>query len=184
MSADKERVKNYSVGIYTLRHKGTLIFHRFPMDISGLKFRYEAPIFNNVSEPKKMIIAIDFDGTIVTDEYPEIGTLNPGAVEVIKKLKSEGYQLILWTCRTGLHLAKAVKFCAENGIRFDAINSNLRSEVVRYNGSDPRKVGAIVYIDDRGIAPLPDWDEIYRLIHKKCPTETDLFDIEFGYRPE
>lgn len=53
LSTDKERVKNYSVGIYTLRYKGTLIFRRFPMDISGLKFRYEAPIFNNVSEPKK-----------------------------------------------------------------------------------------------------------------------------------
>lgn len=131
-----------------------------------------------------MILAIDFDGTIVTDQYPEIGTLKPGAVEVLRRLKSEGYQLILWTCRTGLHLAKAVAFCTEHGIRFDAINNNLRSEVVRHNGSDPRKVGAIIYIDDRAIAPLPNWDEIYRLVHKKCPTETDLLDIEYGYIPK
>lgn len=128
-----------------------------------------------------MIIAVDFDGTIVRDEYPEIGEALPGAVETLRKLKKEGYALILWTCRTGLHLAKAVAWCAERGIRFDAINQNLRYQVERYNGSDPRKVGASIYIDDRGLYQLPGWDEIYRLVHEQLPTDDELLDIEYGH---
>ena len=127
-----------------------------------------------------MIIAVDFDGTIVENKYPEIGELRPDAVRVIRKLREEGYQLILWTCRTGLDLAKAVGFCAENGIRFDSINRNLRSQVVRYKGSDPRKVGADLYIDDRGLNELPPWEEIYRRVHELLPTYADRVVIE-GY---
>lgn len=127
-----------------------------------------------------MIIAVDFDGTIVHDRYPDIGEFRLNAVDVLRKLKSEGYRLILWTCRTGIELARAVSVCAEAGIRFDAINDNLRSEVVRYHGSNPRKVGAVLYIDDRGIAPLPEWNEIYRIIHERCPIDEDLLGIEYG----
>ncbi len=129
-----------------------------------------------------MIIAVDFDGTIVRDAYPEIGEAYPGAVETLRQLKKEGYCLILWTCRTGLDLAKAVAWCAERGIRFDAINSNLRYMVQKYNGSDPRKVGALLYIDDRSLYKLPDWDEIYRLVHERLPTDDELLDMEYGYQ--
>ena len=127
-----------------------------------------------------MIIAVDFDGTIVEDKYPEIGAFRPGAVETLKKLKKEGYALVLWTCRTGKYLAQAVNVCASAGIRFDAINCNLRSEVVRYNGSDPRKVGASLYIDDRAIFDLPDWSELYEIIHDRVPTYADKVARE-GY---
>lgn len=127
-----------------------------------------------------MIIAVDFDGTIVEDRFPEIGEEKPGAVETLKKLKKEGYCLILWTCRTGIDLARAVAWCAERGIRFDAINQNLRYMVEKYSGSDPRKVGALLYIDDRGLYTLPDWDEIYRLVHEKLPTADELLDIEYS----
>lgn len=129
-----------------------------------------------------MVIAVDFDGTIVKDKYPLIGDPAPGAVETLKKLRKEGYQLVLWTCRTGKHLAEAVKYCAENGIRFDAINTNLRYRTVYYKGSDPRKIGADLYIDDRGIAGLPDWDEIYRIVHERLPDALDRIDIEYDYR--
>lgn len=129
-----------------------------------------------------MVIAIDFDGTIVHDRYPEIGEPRTGAIETIKKLRKEGYQLILWTCRTGKHLAAAVAWCAERGIRFDAINESLRYHVVKYNGSDPRKVGADLYIDDRGLAILPDWEDIYRIIHHRVPDRQDLLNIEYCNR--
>lgn len=127
-----------------------------------------------------MILAVDFDGTIVEDDYPFIGDPLPGAIETLKKLRKEGYQLVLWTCRTGQKLAEAIKFCAENGIRFDAINSNPRYSIVKWNGSDPRKVGAALYIDDRGLHPLPDWDEIYRIVHQRIPDQLDMLDIEYG----
>lgn len=119
-----------------------------------------------------MIIAIDFDGTIVENRYPEIGHFRPGAVEAIKQLRRDGYVLILWTCRTGLELGRAVAFCAEAGIRFDGINQNLRSEIVKYGG-DSRKIGADIYIDDRGIAELPSWSEIYEIIRERLPMYAD-----------
>lgn len=126
-----------------------------------------------------MVIAIDFDGTIVEDDFPFIGKLRPGAVEVLKKLRKEGYQLILWTCRTGQKLAEAVNFCAQNGIRFDAINAGLRYRIVEHNGSDPRKIGADLYIDDRGLQKLPDWGEIYSMVHQRLPDRQDLLDMEY-----
>ena len=127
-----------------------------------------------------MILAIDFDGTIVEDSYPAIGALKPGAKEALQQLRKDGYTLILWTCRTGRHLAEAVKFCAEQGIRFAAINQNLRSEVIRHGGSDPRKIGASLYIDDRGLGKLPTWDEIYWQVRDMLPTYADRVARE-GY---
>lgn len=127
-----------------------------------------------------MVIAVDFDGTIVHDRYPGIGEPRAGAIETLKKLRKEGYQLILWTCRTGKHLAAAVAWCAERGVRFDAINESLRCRIVMYNGSDPRKIGADLYIDDRGLSDIPSWDEIYRIVHRKVPDAQDRLDIEYG----
>ncbi|HMM16295.1 MAG TPA: hypothetical protein PKC47_02025 [Petrimonas sp.] len=130
-----------------------------------------------------MIVAVDFDGTIVHDDYPRIGDPVTGAIETLRKLKKEGYILILWTCRTGLLLAQAVKFCAENGIRFDAINANPRSEIIKWD-SDPRKIGADIYIDDRGISKLPSWDEIYNIIHRRLPDNMDRLDMIYGFMPD
>ena len=128
-----------------------------------------------------MIIAVDFDGTIVEDQFPRIGEPIPGAIDTLKKLRKEGYQLILWTCRTGQRLAEAVKFCADNGIRFDAINTSIRYHVFKYGGSDPRKIGADLYIDDRGLVDLPGWDEIYRIVHRRVPDRQDRIDAEWGF---
>lgn len=43
-----------------------------------------------------MIIAVDFDGTIVEHKYPEIGRELPFAIETLKKLQQERHRLILW----------------------------------------------------------------------------------------
>ena len=48
-----------------------------------------------------MIIAVDFDGTIVEHRYPKIGKEKPFAIETLKKLSAEGHRLILWTVREG-----------------------------------------------------------------------------------
>ena len=48
-----------------------------------------------------MIIAIDFDGTIVEHEYPEIGPLKEGAVKALKAFKKAGHKIAIWTCRKG-----------------------------------------------------------------------------------
>ena len=48
-----------------------------------------------------MTIAVDFDGTIVTHEYPKIGEELPFATETLKMLIKEHHKLILWTVREG-----------------------------------------------------------------------------------
>ena len=79
-----------------------------------------------------MIIAVDFDGTIVTHEYPRIGREIPFAIDTLKRLQEEGHhQLILWTVREGDLLNEAVEFCRTRGLEFYAVNNNYpESEVI------------------------------------------------------
>ena len=62
-----------------------------------------------------MIIAVDFDGTIVRDRYPEIGKEIPFATSTLKMLMQEGHQFVLWTVRRGHTLEEAVEWCRERG---------------------------------------------------------------------
>ena len=69
-----------------------------------------------------MIIAVDFDGTIVIDRYPDIGNEIPFAVETLKLLQQERHRLILWSVREGKLLDEAVAWCRERGVEFYAVN--------------------------------------------------------------
>ena len=109
-----------------------------------------------------MIIAVDFDGTIVRHKYPLIGDEIPFAVDTLRTLQKEGHQIILWTYRTGDLLQEAVDFCKSRGLEFYAVNRNYPEE--DYDESISRKIYADLYIDDRNIGGLPDWSEIYQLI--------------------
>ena len=110
-----------------------------------------------------MIIAVDFDGTIVEHEYPKIGKPIPFATDVLKELQyEEHHMLILWTVREGQLLDEAVEYCKERGLEFYAVNKNFPEETQPINTS--RKVVADIYIDDRNIGGLPDWGLIYRII--------------------
>lgn len=95
-----------------------------------------------------MIYAIDFDGTLCVDRYPEIGEARSEVVEFAKAAKRAGDHLILWTCRVEEELAEAVAWCVERGITFDAVNDNLPENIARH-GNNCRKVYADYYIDDR-----------------------------------
>src|SRR5690606_2585198 len=107
-----------------------------------------------------LTIAIDFDGTIVEDEYPSIGRPIIFAFETLKKLQDEGHRLILWTYRKGRSLEDAVKFCEKNGIHFYAVNKSFPEE--EFDSSYSRKIHADVFIDDRNIGGLKSWGEIYQ----------------------
>lgn len=97
------------------------------------------------------ILAVDFDGTLVENKFPEIGEINPIIWGAVKSYKAMGWKIILWSCRTEIMLQDAVKFCAERGLTFDTVNENL-PEVQAYYGGDTRKVFANMYIDDRSAA--------------------------------
>ena len=108
-----------------------------------------------------MTIAVDFDGTIVENQYPQIGELQSGAKDTLQRLHREGHKIIIWTCRSGEQLAEAVNFLLENEIPFDRVNDNLRENIEHYGGNS-RKVFADVYIDDKNIfSGRWNWDHIY-----------------------
>ena len=111
-----------------------------------------------------MIIAVDFDGTIVEHKYPKIGKTKLFAFETLKQLKKQGHQLILWTYRSGRELKKAVDFCKENGIEFYAINKSYPEEVLNEENTS-RKIYADIYIDDRNIGGFLGWSKIWELIN-------------------
>ncbi len=125
-----------------------------------------------------MLIAVDFDGTIVQHEYPKIGKEIPFAIETLKKLQSEFHHLlVLWTMRDGKELEEAVEFCRARGLEFYAINASYPEEVFEPGMS--RKVNADLFIDDRGLGGLPDWGVIYRMIaDERCfePPATIITD--------
>ncbi|HZW40188.1 MAG TPA: hypothetical protein VFF33_12890 [Ignavibacteriaceae bacterium] len=111
-----------------------------------------------------LIIAIDFDGTIVEHRYPFIGRIRPFAFETMEAFQKQGHRLILWTHRTGQKLDEAIKFCSNHGIEFYAVNKNYPEETWDIN--DSRKILADIYIDDRNLGGLPQWGEIYNIV---CP---------------
>ena len=111
-----------------------------------------------------MVIAVDFDGTIVEHRYPAIGKKIPNAIKILKKLKAEGHILILWTYRSGEELSEAVTYCKKKGLEFHGINNNTDDEDFDFTYS--RKIYADLFIDDRNILGIPDWDTIYMMVNK------------------
>ncbi|HDR04180.1 MAG TPA: hydrolase [Candidatus Marinimicrobia bacterium] len=111
-----------------------------------------------------MIIAVDFDGTIVEHRYPEIGKEKLFAFETLLSLQKQKHKLILWTYRAGKELDEALSFCKENGLTFYAVNANSPGE--KYvEGKISRKIYADLYIDDRNIGGFPGWGEIWNMIN-------------------
>ncbi|MFA9370767.1 MAG: BT0820 family HAD-type phosphatase [Labilibaculum antarcticum] len=106
-----------------------------------------------------MIIAVDFDGTIVQHKYPEIGSEIPFAIESLIALQKEGHQIILWTYRTGGMLFEAVDYCEKRGLEFYSVNSNYPEE--EFDDTISRKIYADLYIDDRNFGGLPEWEDIF-----------------------
>ena len=98
-----------------------------------------------------MTFAVDFDGTLSFGQWPEAGPANNGLIEFLIKRKLAGDKVILWTCREGDALEKAVSWSRENGLIFDAINDNLPEVIERYGGNS-RKISCDFYIDDKAIA--------------------------------
>ncbi len=132
-----------------------------------------------------MVIAVDFDGTIVQHRYPQIGKEIPFAIATLKKLQEEHHLLILWTVREGDLLDEAVEFCRRRGLEFYAVNANHPDERIRDTQSAPcRKLRADLYIDDCNVGKLPDWGAIYEMIHNRWSYEHYLREVGGVMEPE
>jgi hypothetical protein len=115
------------------------------------------------------IIAVDFDGTCVTHEFPAIGR-DIGAVPVLRRLAEEGHRLILWTMRSGEHLEAAVQWFSDNGIQLWGVNRNPD----QHTWSESPKAYAQMYIDDAALGtplvlqnngrPYVDWQAVSEIL--------------------
>ena len=119
-----------------------------------------------------MKIAIDFDGTIVEDAYPDIGKPMLFAFETMKELQRQRHQLILWTYRSGTELEEAVEFCRENGVEFYAVNQSYPEE--KFDVESSRKIHAHVFIDDRIIGGFPGWSKVWQMLNGENDIEGSI----------
>ncbi len=119
--------------------------------------------------PNSLTIAVDFDGTIVENRYPQIGKPILFAFESLKKLQEDGHRLILWTYRHGDKLDEAVDFCKDKGLDFYAVNKSYPEE--DFDETISRKILADIFIDDRNLGGLKGWGEIYQSLTNKKPVK-------------
>lgn len=119
---------------------------------------------------KPPIVAIDFDGTIADNEYPEIGELKDGVKEFMELIKNKGWRITIWTCRQETH--KVEKFLNKHNLPYDGINENIltQEELDEYGFVDTRKIGADFYIDDKSIEFRNNWHELIDKF-KRCVEE-------------
>lgn len=111
----------------------------------------ETKVSNKDMAKLPYIIAVDFDGTLVQDTFPEIGSPKEEVWRDMIDAQRAGAKIILWTSRDHDNLKAAVEFCAERGFHFDAINDNLDEVKLLFNNST-RKVYANEYWDDKAIS--------------------------------
>ena len=116
----------------------------------------------------KLVIGVDFDGTVVKSKYPKIGRFKFGAKFVIRWLYQRGHTLILWTCREGTLLHEAIWVCLMNGISFHYHNKNATKRIKRYGG-DCRKLSCDILVDD--MAGFVFWPWVFvRVLLKEVKT--------------
>lgn len=122
---------------------------------------------------KKKIIGVDFDGTCVTNDYPDIGK-EIGATPILKRLVAAGHKLVLITNRTNEPLEAAENWFRNNGIPLYGVNNN--PSQARWSKSP--KIYANYYIDDTAIGcplitdsvlskkPYADWKALEALLEE------------------
>lgn len=108
----------------------------------------------------RKVIAIDFDGCLCENAWPEIGAPHMEVIDAALQAQEKGAALVLWTCRNGDLLASAVEWCRERGLVFDTVNENLPERLDHY-GTDTRKISADEYWDDCAVrVPAPPNDQL------------------------
>lgn len=139
-----------------------------------------------------MIIAVDFDGTCVTHEFPKVGK-DIGAVPILKELIEKGHKIILYTMRSHPYknnqgktlsveivyndtLQDAIDWFKGNEIPLWGINENPKQK----EWTSSPKIYANIYIDDAALGtplrydkddtlsrPYVDWNKIRILLKIK-----------------
>lgn len=101
-----------------------------------------------------MIIAVDFDGVLCENKFPDIGPPNYEVISIIRQLIDGGHEVVLWTSRNGSELERAVHWCHDYGLHFCSVNGPAPSNEKEYADKYPiqsRKIYADIYIDDNSL---------------------------------
>lgn len=93
-----------------------------------------------------MIVGLDFDGTLVTHQYPSLGN-DVGAWSWLHKAADKGAKFILVTMRDGAELKAAAALCQANGIELLGANTN----PTQWQWTMSPKPYCHLYIDDAGL---------------------------------
>ena len=124
---------------------------------------------------KKFIIAVDFDGTIADNAFPDIRQAKlcktiVGDLKYFRAiLEKEGFEpiVVLWTCRSdnekGSFLSDAVQFCKNHEIQIDYVNESPEHpmfEGMKVEKPSP-KIYADFYLDDKASSALRPNQVIY-----------------------
>ena len=119
---------------------------------------------------KSYLFAVDFDGTIVTHDYPNIGTAINGAISVLQELADNGHKIILYTMRSNKELEDAIKYCKDSKIEIFSVNENPTQKT----WTKSPKIYAHYYIDDASVGcpliygrhqrPFCNWESIRELL--------------------
>lgn len=108
------------------------------------------------------ILAVDFDGTLVTAEYPSIGRINQGVLKAMWEAKARGWEIIIWTCREGQHLDDAITLLNNANVPYDYVNRHSQ-QALDFFEYESRKVYATLYHDDRNVIHAT-WEQVYEKI--------------------
>lgn len=129
---------------------------------------------------KQRVIAVDFDGCLCDNAYPDIGAPNWQVIDAALKERADGAALILWTCREGDMLQQALDACKGWGLEFDAVNDSLPKWKETWK-NDPRKIGATEYWDDKAVR-MPNIDPVTAAAEALGMSPDRLRELAQAYR--
>lgn len=120
---------------------------------------------NTKQKNNHIYICVDFDGTMVSHEFPKIGK-DIGAWPWLRKIMAAGGKIILFTMRSGDYLDIAVSECHKNGVGLFGVNVN----PTQHHWTDSPKAYGNVYVDDAALGvplvqpsigrPYVDWNKV------------------------
>ena len=105
-----------------------------------------------LAQKRAPIIAVDFDGTLCENKWPDIGEAKWNTIQALIAAQTTGARLILWTNRVGARLREAIEWARNRELEFDAVNENLPETLAAFT-TDCRKVYADIYLDDKAAQP-------------------------------
>jgi len=114
---------------------------------------------------KRLVLGVDFDGTIVEEAFPKIGAIKPKTLQLMRRAYNLGHLVIVWTARSGQAVEDCKEFLIENEIPHHFINENPEDPYFK-RGEQGRKIFCDYYLDDRAIN-IKDIDVLFDVVGDK-----------------